>query len=124
MADISSIKTPSGTTYTLKDSTARNHIGNKNNPHGVNKAQVGLGNVDNTRDADKPVSTAVQKALDNKANNSVATSSANGLMSKDDKTKLDELSTMLNIHVENGVLIFPGTGASVDDGVLTVGIWN
>ena len=47
MADISSIKLPSGTTYTVKDSTARNHIGNKSNPHGVTKEQVGLGNVEN-----------------------------------------------------------------------------
>lgn len=36
----------------------------------------------------------------------------------------DELSTILNIRVENGVLILPRTGASVKDGVLTVGIWN
>nr|DAO17345.1 MAG TPA: hypothetical protein [Caudoviricetes sp.] len=55
MADISSIKLPSGTTYTVKDSTARNHIGNTNNPHGVTKAQVGLGNVDNTADSSKVV---------------------------------------------------------------------
>lgn len=47
MADISSIKLPSGTTYTVKDSTARDHIGNRSNPHGVTKAQVGLGNVAN-----------------------------------------------------------------------------
>ena len=55
MADISSIKLPSGTTYTVKDSTARNHIGNKSNPHGVTKSQVGLGNVDNTADSSKVV---------------------------------------------------------------------
>lgn len=40
------------------------HIGNKSNPHGVTKAQVGLGNVDNTSDANKPVSTLQQAALD------------------------------------------------------------
>ncbi len=34
---------------------------------GVTKAHVGLGNVDNTSDADKPVSTATQDALDLKA---------------------------------------------------------
>lgn len=34
---------------------------------GVTKAHVGLGNVDNTSDADKPVSTATQTALDAKA---------------------------------------------------------
>ena len=33
------------------------------NPHGTTKAQVGLGNVDNTSDADKPVSTATASAL-------------------------------------------------------------
>lgn len=43
------------------------HTGNKSNPHGVTKAQVGLGNVDNTSDANKPVSTATQTALNGKA---------------------------------------------------------
>lgn len=42
------------------------HINNKTNPHEVTKAQVGLGNVDNTADADKPISTATQTALDAK----------------------------------------------------------
>lgn len=44
------------------------HINNKSNPHEVNKAQVGLGNVDNTSDANKPISTATQKALNSKFN--------------------------------------------------------
>jgi hypothetical protein len=35
---------------------------------GITKAMVGLGNVDNTTDANKPVSTATQTALDLKAN--------------------------------------------------------
>lgn len=39
------------------------HIANKSNPHGVTKAQVGLGNVNNTSDADKPVSTAQATAI-------------------------------------------------------------
>ena len=43
-----------------------NHIGNKSNPHGVTKAQVGLSNVDNTSDANKPISTATQTALNGK----------------------------------------------------------
>lgn len=39
------------------------------NPHGVTKANVGLGNVDNTSDANKPVSTAQATAiLDAKTN--------------------------------------------------------
>lgn len=39
------------------------HRGKTDNPHGVTKAQVGLGSVDNTSDASKPVSTATQTAL-------------------------------------------------------------
>lgn len=38
------------------------------NPHGVTKSEIGLGNVDNTADADKPISTATQTALDGKVN--------------------------------------------------------
>lgn len=48
------------------DTALDTHIANKNNPHEVTKAQVGLGNVDNTSDLDKPISTATQTALDNK----------------------------------------------------------
>ena len=48
-------------------SALTDHTGNKSNPHGVTKAQVGLGNVDNTSDANKPISTAVQTALNGKA---------------------------------------------------------
>jgi hypothetical protein len=43
------------------------HTGDTGNPHGVTKAQVGLGSADDTSDADKPVSTAQQTALDDKA---------------------------------------------------------
>ena len=46
------------------DATAlSSHIGNNTNPHSVTKAQVGLGNVENTADADKPVSTATSTAI-------------------------------------------------------------
>lgn len=38
------------------------------NPHGTTKSDVGLGNVDNTSDINKPISTAVKSALDGKAN--------------------------------------------------------
>lgn len=42
------------------------HINNKSNPHEVSKDQVGLGNVDNTSDANKPISNATQTALNGK----------------------------------------------------------
>lgn len=43
------------------------HIYDYNNPHKVTKEQLGLGNVDNTSDLDKPISTATQTALNEKA---------------------------------------------------------
>lgn len=46
------------------------HPGSGTNPHGTTKGDVGLGNVDNTSDADKPVSTATQTALNGKVDKS------------------------------------------------------
>jgi hypothetical protein len=109
MADVSSIKLPNGTTYTVKDSAARTHISNKSNPHGVTKSQVGLGDVANydqskaiksiTRSGTTFTATALDGTTftftqqDNNTTYGVATQNANGLMSSVDKTKLDNLST-------------------------------
>jgi hypothetical protein len=41
---------------------------------GIDKTMVGLANVDNTTDANKPISTATQTALDTKLNSSTASS--------------------------------------------------
>ena len=108
MADVSSIKLPNGTTYMVKDSAARSHIGNGNNPHGVTKAQVGLGSVANynqskaiksiTRSGTTFTATALDGTTftftqqDNNTTYGVATQYTNGLMSAADKTKLDSLS--------------------------------
>ena len=46
-----------GTSYVL-DNTVTVHTANTSNPHSVTKAQVGLGNCDNTADANKAVSSA------------------------------------------------------------------
>ena len=54
------------------DGKADAHIARVDNPHGVTKAQVGLGNVDNTADVDKPISTATQVVLDSKQDNLVS----------------------------------------------------
>lgn len=44
-----------------------NHAEDKSNPHEVTKDQIGLANVDNTADLDKPISNATQSVLDEKA---------------------------------------------------------
>jgi hypothetical protein len=43
------------------------HLINTSNPHVVTKTQVGLGNVNNTSDVNKPISNATQAALDLKS---------------------------------------------------------
>ncbi len=53
-------------------SSLTSHTGNKSNPHGVTAAQVGLGNVNNTADADKPVSTAQSSAISTAKEEAVA----------------------------------------------------
>lgn len=63
---ISVYKDFDGVLHELEDKAATSHIENKENPHNVTKEQLNLGNVDNTADKDKPVSAAVQQALDKK----------------------------------------------------------
>lgn len=52
---------------------AEQHIGSRDNPHGVTKSQVGLGEADNTSDLDKPISGAQKAALDEKIGKSGGT---------------------------------------------------
>ncbi|HWR36004.1 MAG TPA: hypothetical protein VN622_09070 [Clostridia bacterium] len=53
--------------YEPANANIQAHVASFSNPHSVTKAQVGLGNVDNTSDAAKPISTATQTALATKA---------------------------------------------------------
>lgn len=62
------------------------------------KADVGLGNVDNTSDANKPVSTATQTALDGKA----ASSHTHGNVTSDGK-----------IGTTSGQIVVTGTGGAL-----------
>lgn len=66
------------TDLTALETKINQHIANKSNPHAVTKAQVGLGNVNNTSDANKPVSTAQAAAIaDAKAAGTAAQTSIN-----------------------------------------------
>lgn len=67
-----------GSDVTALETKVNNHIANKSNPHAVTKTQVGLGNADNTSDANKPVSTAQASAIaDAKAAGTAAQTSIN-----------------------------------------------
>lgn len=52
------------TKFDTAASNLNEHKLDYNNPHHVTKAQVGLGNVDNTSDMNKPVSTAQRAAIE------------------------------------------------------------
>lgn len=88
-----------------KDTTDKlnNHLINYENPHQVTKAQIGLGNVDNTSDLNKPVSTATQTELNKK----VDKIEGKGLSTEDyttaDKTKLASIASGAQVNSITGV---------------------
>lgn len=73
MADINQVQLPDGSQYNIKDDVSgyASETYVQNQISGITKATIGLGNVDNTSDASKPVSTAQQTALNGKTNTSV-----------------------------------------------------
>lgn len=88
-----------------------NHINDKSNPHEVTKAQVGLGNCDNTADIDKPISTAIQTALDNITNGTTSIAYDNttsGLSATTLQGAIDEIDSDLD-NVED---LIPSTASS------------
>ena len=74
--------------------------GKANLYHGHIKSEVGLSNVDNTSDLDKPISTATATALSGKSDithvHNTATMSVSGFMSNTDKLKLDGIDDNAN----------------------------
>lgn len=52
-----------GDAIALANQHLANHLNNKNNPHGLTKVDIGLENVDNTSDENKPVSIAQSIAI-------------------------------------------------------------
>lgn len=80
------------------------HTNNTNNPHQVTKAQVGLGDVDNTSDANKPISTATQAALD-ALTQSIGTLNDNKMNTTEDITAIEYISLVdWNAAKEAGTL--------------------
>jgi hypothetical protein len=96
-----------------------------NTPTGITKTDVGLANLDNTSDANKPVSTATQTALDLKANlaNPTFTGTVNAaaLTLSGDLT-VNGTTTTVNsttVNVTNA-FVFEGTTADDFETTLTI----
>ena len=87
--------------------------------NGITKTMVGLGSVDNTSDAGKPISTATQSALDSKANLSGATftgkltSSAGLTVSGSSRIEFTS-----SFYLNNGIIIYAKNSSAIDEGFL------
>ena len=90
------------------------HINNKSNPHEVNKAQVGLGNVDNTSDANKPISTATQTALNGK----FSATDGNALKQRVDNIP-ELIATDITVDSDNDSVNISLDKTSIVDGTLS-----
>jgi hypothetical protein len=97
---------------------------------GITKSMVGLGNVDNTSDSNKPISSATQNALDAKAN---STDLTNGLAAKAPLNSPTFTGTVSGItqsmvglgNVENTALsTWTGSTAVEKVGTIVEGMWN
>jgi hypothetical protein len=108
------------------------HTGNTSNPHSTTKTQLGLGNVDNTPDINKPISTATQNALNLKFDTSNFSSTfdsnlavkttdnlVEGSMNKYDKTV--SISYGTGINISGTYPNFTITNSSPDQTVSVIG---
>ena len=111
-----SLKNPTALTIQTNGTTAAIYDGSAAKTVNIMKSNIGLGNVDNTADANKSVKYATSAGNASKVNNhtvnidvpanakftdttyGMATASSNGLMSSTDKTKLDDFSRVISIQ--------------------------
>lgn len=111
-----SLKNPTALTIQTNGTTAAIYDGSVAKTVNITKSNIGLGNVDNTADANKSVKYATSAGNASKVNNhtvnidvpanakftdttyGVATASSNGLMSSTDKPKLDDFSRVISIQ--------------------------
>ena len=94
------------------------HISDTDNPHSVTKAQVGLGNVDNTSDANKPISSATQTALDRKVDKQAGLVLSQNSYTTTEKNKLSGIESGAEVNVIESVKVngspLPVSGKAVN----------
>lgn len=119
-----------GTKATTSDLTA--HMGNTSNPHSVTKAQVGLSNVENKSSATirgELTKSDVTTALgftppENDTTYSNATTTKDGLLSKEDKSKLDKSIKSVSYFYQNnqsGLTLTKNDGTTSSTGIPVAG---
>lgn len=94
------------------------HISDIDNPHSVTKAQVGLGNVNNTSDMDKPISSATQTALDKKVDKVSGMGLSQNSYTTAEKNKLSGIESGAEVNVIESVKVngspLPVSGKAVN----------
>ena len=111
-------KSTASKTETLTNKTLTSPV--INTPTGITKSDVGLGNVDNTSDANKPVSTAQQTALDLKS--PLASPTFTGTVNAADLTLSGNLTVngtttnlnSTNLVIEDKNIVLGDTGSPTD----------
>lgn len=105
------------------------HANRTDNPHNVTKAQVGLSNVDNTSDMDKPVSTA-QAAADTAVANAAATDATTKANAAEANAKAYADTLVVGLVDDRGNFdasgnLFPSSGGSGTAGAILKGdLWT
>lgn len=89
------------------NSSLDEHINNHSNPHETTKQQIGLGNVDNTSDINKPVSTAQQFALSNESN---LRASADNILGQ----RIDANTAAISVERERAISVENTKADSID----------
>lgn len=95
------------------------HINNRTNPHRVTKEQIGLDQVDNTSDANKPISNATQTALNGK----FSATDGNALKQRVDNIP-ELIATGITVDSDNDSVNISLDTTSIVDGTLSGTIIN
>ena len=126
MADINQVQLPDGSQFNIKDDISgyASEAYVQSQISGITKATIGLGNVDNTSDANKPVSTAQQTALNGKTNTSViayteSSATATKRYEVGDQFILSGVLYTATAIIPNGYPITIGTNCSASDALIT-----
>ena len=95
------------------------HTTNTSNPHNVTKTQIGLGNVNNTSDLNKPISTATQNALDDKVDKVEGKGLSTNDYTTTEKEKLASLTNYNDTEIKSDITELQGNVGTLQSDVNT-----
>lgn len=96
------------------------HIDRNDNPHKVTKAQVGLGNVDNTSDLDKPLSNATASAITTLRNETVSAITTLKAENKSEHDKITQTTNSMINQIQSAVQTLDQTNQQEHQDTLTL----